>query len=90
MISLKVAAACSDISLISISSNSSSSSSSSFSLSVSLICLFRKIPSTDRIDNFHLFGRTQQGRFVIYRRGLILQEKHISKFIQQRKPDEGL
>ena len=61
-----------------------------FSLSVSLICLFRKIPSTDRIDNFHLFGRTQQGRFVIYRRGLIFQEKHISKFIQQRKPDEGL
>ena len=49
----------------------------------------QKISRTDRIDNFHLFGRTQQERFVIYKRRLSLQGKHISKFIQQRKPDEG-
>ena len=83
MFSLKVATACLDVSLISISLNSSSSF-----LSAAFVC--SKIPHSDRIDNFHYFGRTQQERFVIYKRGLILQGKHVSKFIQQRKPDEGL
>ena len=55
MFSLKVATAYLDVSLISISSNSS------YSLSTYLL-VAQKIPRTHRIDNFHLFGRTQTAR----------------------------
>ena len=53
MFSMKVARACSDVSLISISTNFFSSSFFS-SMSVSFVC--SKNSRTDRIDNFHLFG----------------------------------
>ena len=54
------------------------------------VCIFCFIKIFCVLTESATFIKTHQKLFVIYKRGFILQGKHVSIFIKQGKPDEDL